>query len=343
MIKIFCDSKVYIHAPYNFATGGVELLHQLADLLRANDIDAYIIYNTTVTNPVIVDEYKKYNIKVATNIDNNHKNIEVFPEVFSNKIRTNDSTQKILWWLSVDNFFTSSVNYLSIKNWSHLTYKSICKQIIRRAYYLLRGQNLFKNNVSLESLAKYDIINCYQSEYAQYFLQANGLKFSLPLKDYINTDYTNDIDYSDRDDIILYNPKKGLKFTKQLIDLTPNIKWVPLINLNREQLVALMQRAKLYVDFGHHPGKDRLPRECVMNGCCIAVGDLGAANFFGDVPISNRYKFEQNRVSKRDIATRLIEIVNNYESEVCEFDFYRRSIRREHAEFIDQALMLFGK
>ena len=37
------------------------------------------------------------------------------------------------------------------------------------------------------------------------------------------------------------------------------------------------------VDLGHHPGKDRLPREAALAGCVTVVGRAGAAVFADEV------------------------------------------------------------
>ena len=46
-----------------------------------------------------------------------------------------------------------------------------------------------------------------------------------------------------------------------------------------EQVVDLMSESKVYIDFGNHPGKDRIPREAVINGCCVITGVRGSARF----------------------------------------------------------------
>lgn len=33
-------------------------------------------------------------------------------------------------------------------------------------------------------------------------------------------------------------------------------------------MILTMRKAKVYIDFGFHPGKDRIPREAVMCGAC---------------------------------------------------------------------------
>jgi len=41
-------NKIYVVAPFNYSTGGVELLHQLVDYLRNRGQDAYIVYEVDV-------------------------------------------------------------------------------------------------------------------------------------------------------------------------------------------------------------------------------------------------------------------------------------------------------
>ena len=35
---------------------------------------------------------------------------------------------------------------------------------------------------------------------------------------------------------------------------------------------------QVYIDFGHHPGQDRLPREAVQCGCVVITGTRGSGN-----------------------------------------------------------------
>ena len=80
--------------------------------------------------------------------------------------------------------------------------------------------------------------------------------------------------------------------------LANDINWVPLQNMTRSELVNVMRVAKVFVDFGYHPGKDRLPRECAANGCCVITGMRGSANYFEDVPIPSKYKFDEKHANK---------------------------------------------
>lgn len=119
MIKLYTDSKIYIHCPAGVVTGGAELLHQLGHELNILNIPAYIVYFGNKEHSLPHD-YKCYNIKLSENIDDNPHNIEIFYEGIFDKIRQYKNTQKFLWWLSVDHFYIFSYNFLSIKDlWSY--------------------------------------------------------------------------------------------------------------------------------------------------------------------------------------------------------------------------------
>ncbi len=40
-----------------------------------------------------------------------------------------------------------------------------------------------------------------------------------------------------------------------------------------------MRKAKLYIDFGYHPGKERMPREACLLDCCLIIGKDGSAKY----------------------------------------------------------------
>ncbi len=66
----------------------------------------------------------------------------------------------------------------------------------------------------------------------------------------------------------------------------PGWTFVPLENMSKQEVRALMQQSRYYIDFGHHPGKDRLPREAAASGCVVLTLRAGAAQFFDDVPLA---------------------------------------------------------
>ena len=234
----------------------------------------------------------------------------------------------------MDNLFSSGRRFLAVRDIARFYWKDACKIFVDRLYHkLLVRDNKYGKIISIKGLSKLDVTNAYQSEYAQYYLLNNGFKEIFPLKDFINTEHIGKFSVKNRENIVLYNPKKGFDFTKKLIKYSPNIKWVPIVNMTRQQVIELMNKAKVYVDFGFHPGKDRLPRECAMNGLCVITGNRGSARYFEDVWIENKYKFDEKKASRHEIIDRIKETMINYESCVTDFSLYRYRISLEKEEF----------
>jgi hypothetical protein len=329
MITVHENSKIYIFCPAKRVTGGTELAHQLVDYLIRKRKNAFIVYyeNNKIVEQKIPNEFQNYNINICININDNEENIIVLPEVLFIISKKYKNTQFIFWWMSVDNFFSKSpfFNYAFFFN----LYESI-KLIYTR---ILNNENIL-TGFSLQNLKKIknNNLHVYQSTYAKYFLLKNGFVDILPLSDYINSEFSISLDPKKiKENIILYNRAKGFRFTKKIIKKLPEYTFIPLVNLTRPQLADLFSKSKLYIDFGNHPGKDRMPREAVMYNCCVIVGKDGSAKFFEDVPIFKKYKIRKNKLEQ--ITQVINNCINNYDDVIIDFDFYKRKILTEKRNF----------
>jgi hypothetical protein len=290
MIEIYKNTKIFVACPANVSTGGPELLHQLAYHLRKDlSIDAYMYYynfdENKFKNPVH-REYEKYDNPFVTKlneVEDIEKNIIRVPEIQEgiNLPQLFKNIRKGVWFLSVDNYYLSKVYekilFLDFNKLDLLSNK-IEKLAIKFPY----------EKAPLLKLADFYL---FQSYYAiDHF---KNLEHKYYLSDYLNKDFLKiETDLSNKEDIVAFNPKKGYNFTKKIIESNKDIKFIPLINMSREEVIKTLQKAKVYIDFGNHPGKDRLPREAAVLGCCVITGTRGSAAFFEDVPIPNEYKFE---------------------------------------------------
>jgi hypothetical protein len=340
MLNISNHTKIFVYCPANHVTGGAELLHQLVDKLNNYALNAYIVYSNI--DAKIPLEYSAYNIKTTDQIIDNEHNIVVIYEGILQKAFCIEKAQIVLWWLSVDNFYYCSTNFLSLRD--YFTWKPSYGfyMLLRRVAILaIKQRNIF-NTKSLQDIKKLDAVNCYQSEYAQNFLLNNGFVRLAPLTDYINSDFSSSNSTSKRENIVLYNPKKGYQFTKQIIKATPDITWKPLIGMSRSELINTFQSSKLYLDFGYHPGKDRIPREAAINGCCVITGLQGSARFFEDVAIPNYFKIDEQHTPISSIVARINDIFLNFEKYTIDFDYYRSKIKREETEFDYQIRNIFN-
>lgn len=90
---------------------------------------------------------------------------------------------------------------------------------------------------------------------------------------------------------VAVNPAKDAGMLRPFLNLG-RFQVVELRGMNRVQLSEALHSSKVYIDFGLHPGRDRLPREAALAGCAVMSTYFGAATYWEDMPLANWYKFE---------------------------------------------------
>jgi hypothetical protein len=176
-----------------------------------------------------------------------------------------------------------------------------------------------------------DIIHFYQSEYAKNFLIKNGAVNIHPIHDYIEG-----VEYDDtvKERIVCYNPAKGREATEYIIKTCPSVTFVPLVNMTKEQMTDVLKKSMIYIDFGHHPGRDRIPREAALLHNIILTSRIGSAEFYEDIPISDDYKYHSLSSSIREDITCCLD---NYYEKINDFEFYRTQIQNQKAIMREEA------
>lgn len=340
------DTIIYIASPA-IASGGPELLHQLCHTLINLGFDARMYYfDTNILSPKPT-EYNGYQTRTTFKIDDNSSNILIVPEVNTDFLQKFQYVQKIIWWLSIDNYYAIK---LSQKTWTKLIgyFNKVAK--IFKISHLLASPSLthFIKTDFLKSMKGNRVdYHLVQSHYAFKHLLSRGVNKELIsyLSDFINSDYTTlkrDHTLSARKNTILYNPKKGLEFTKKLIEYSPELEWIPLINMSRNELIELFLISKVYIDFGNHPGKDRFPREAAICGCCIITGKKGAAENDIDIPIPEDYKFHDDEKAFKQIISKIKFCLYNFSDASTDFDSYRTYISTEKETFEKNVKQIFS-
>jgi hypothetical protein len=324
MKKINKESVIYVACPANISTGGPELLHQLCNELRFLGLNAFMFYyNRSPKCSPVPNQYLEYQNPYVDNINDIKGNLIIVPEKKTNLLNNFNSIQKIIWWLSVDNY------YKCIKKDTTISYnfkKFFSAFIPNKSGHFVFWKRPLK-----------PIIHFVQSEYARKHLTELNVesKNIFYLSDYINMAYTSNLNASNifKSDIVLYSPKKGYEFAKRVIEFSSDIEYVPLENLNREQMVDLFKKSKVYIDFGNHPGKDRIPREAALADLCIITNKRGSAYFQSDVSIPEEYKFENYEESITQIINLIKDCLHNYDLHKPNFREYKEKILREHDQF----------
>jgi len=323
---------IYIMCPANYATGGPEALHQLAHELIQQNHETYMYYvhyNQDKKNSPIHPFYKKYNIPYVFEIENDKKNILLFPETFCTYLWDSRYTniQKIVWWLSVTNFF---ISLEKIKK--RYSKKNILK-------YLLCNYPI----PTLKKVKNSDARHIAHSYFSLDFLQKNKFNVMGQISDYMNESFLEGNNYSKfKENIILYNPVKNGVFLEKIKLETTQYKWIAIQNMTPEEVSEVMRKAKLYIDFGYHPGKERMPREACLLDCCLIIGKDGSAKYKEDMPIKDEYHFDKNEKLYPKIIAKVIDCIENYPINILNFRPYKEVLLKEKIDFIKAVKKVFS-
>lgn len=331
MIPVKDDATICVLCPAYKATGGPELLHQLVYTLNKQNTKAVICYygiDKTSSESPRNSQYDKY-CNTYISFDDLHdesNQIIVFPEIFIDHLDKFKKSTKVVWWLSVDNYLKNySIPYIIKK---HL-YRRL-RHVWRLTYPAWRARKKIDYNLA-------------QSWYAVDYLKKHRFNNIEYLSDYVNEQYVipDEEISSNRSNIVLYNPRKGFEFTKKIIEYMPDVTWVPLQNLTRDEVRTLLEKAKVYIDFGNHPGKDRFPREAAISGCCVITNRQGSAGYDKDVPLAPQYKFNNKESEIPQIVETIKNCLIHYEDHIHDFAEYRSMIRTEKGVFEDDTNRIF--
>ena len=320
---------VYVLCPANTLTAGPEALHQLVAKLNELGQPAAIVYTPTHKQHTTPSAYKKYAVPISRYVDCKDDLI-IFPEIMPVAALRVKNAQAAIWWMSVNNYTCERYeNYWRdqfryFKNW------------------IKRKRPLF----GIKTLKH--LLHFAQSYYAEDFLKKFNISSQLlsdPIPEYTRLEYLTSLaphlNKKNRNNIIFYNPKKGMKIIKKLMRLYPKLIFKPLIGLDRAALAETFLSGKIYIDFGHHPGKDRLPREAAIHGCCVITNLYGSAANAHDVPIPDEYKFNIRSDFYVSCKKLIEDIFFNFLEHQKAFEAYRHAISQEAINFDQQVLKNF--
>lgn len=281
--------EIQILIPGGGFYGGIESLHQLAHLINKIKYPVSVVYvpkyqNFSKTNFILNKNLKNYKIRIKNKIIDNKNVLVIVPETFTGYLSKIYNAKKCIYWLSIDNYLFKKKKDASILN----IFINFISSIKFLSKYL--SLDLYLPQLTYDRIKRDKIFNLCQSRYAFDYLKKNNMKNLNMIIDYIPI--RNFKKYKKKIDIIL-NSNKGYQFNelfKKQYNNILNIQYLK--NLNLVQTQKVIAKSKLFIDFGNHPGRDRIPRETVIQKTNLFVMNRGSANYYQDVPISKYYKFD---------------------------------------------------
>lgn len=349
---------IYI-VTFNMQTGGPETAHQVGRELVSLGEDVSMFYLSAKKGISLTGgantpaAYQKYEVPVANTIIDAPGNTVIIPETAVQLIHKIKYARIAVMWLSLGNYLKVAEQYMDRDRYAdqvlkrHGLPKILKPAVMLRSYRYVDRYGFgydFGNN-------RHDI-HIYNCEYAKDFLISHGIStdYMTYVCGPISTSFSNYVlneQGNEREDIVVYNPKKGADFTNRVIDFYYEIygntaKFIPIQGMSPQEVSKLLLRAKLYIDFGDFPGPERIPREAVFMGCNIITSTYGAAGNHEDVPIDDELKFDAEEENIPAIVNMMSRMLQDYAGYFHRYDSYRQKVQRQIADFSNEIEVLQG-
>ncbi|MBU4335476.1 MAG: hypothetical protein KJ548_02795 [Actinobacteria bacterium] len=312
--------RAVVLCPAGVVTGGPEALHQLAHTAGLLGEDVEIVYLGDGDPTTVPEPYRHYDVRIGTGPLDVPDQVVIAPEIYADRLLGLQRAVPALWWLSVDWFDRHNAEHQ------------------RRYGTPLRPLDVLYHRPG--------VLHLTQSQYALDTVRARGGE-PMMLSDYLHTSLRDELAAartSTKVDAVAYNPAKGMETTARLMNLAPDLTWVPLAGMTHAELALALGQVKAYVDFGEHPGRDRIPREAALAGACVVVGRRGSAANEVDVPIPAEYKIDPATGPTADLATvaLLRDVLADYAGHASRFDAYRSWIGAQEQTFAVETQAVFA-
>jgi hypothetical protein len=292
--------RIHIVCPSDEPTVSAESLHQFGRAAATLGYDTRIAYGGDPLFGAIASAFRAYGLR-------NDQDVADEPDVFVPVAHTDVAAvehltvaRKLVWWLRLDPSAEPEVS---------------------------------------RALAVPGAVHLAQSEYARQFLAERGIEATL-VGDYIArtfVDRATALMPAAKLDTVLYNADATDSFTPQLVAASQGVlQWVPVAGLGRDDVAELMAYSKVYVDFGTHAGRTRLPREALAAGCVVVGGRRGAAGTGVDLVLPEGFQFDETEASVLSVLDRIALAVMDFDDAAAAFRDAREEVRAGEATVREQ-------
>ena len=290
--------RVLLVCPRGVKTGGPEAIHQLGEELNHQGVDARLIDPSFIGRFLgPVKEYEEYKPRWTRNFNSFKPDFVVFPETatqWPNRWNASGGTQRVVWWLSVDNAEDTGVkSLLSTRQnldpnlWDTNT-GYVGLGVKKKISNIVRAVD---RTLNFEPFGSMGSVHLTQSVYARRFLSEQLALDSTMLSDFIRRverPITSKICGEKNGlPLVVFNGAKGGDLVRQVQPFAPGVEFRPLVNMSGEEIRESLASADLYLDLGHFPGKDRLPREAALLDCPVLLAKRGSAAVKEDFPLGD--------------------------------------------------------
>lgn len=335
--------RVSVFYPRGIRTGGPEALHQLVDELRASGHDAALVPLPGFEDSDRVAAYDRYDAPEVAAPATGSRDAVVVPEVWIPPRAVLGEATHICWWLSVDNsplFMDERRREQARAGMVTSPPRSLRARVRAPARRLLAP-------VRQRRLSH--AVHVAQSVYAQQQVRERWGGPVRLLSDYTVLDGPHGgglLERLDPRDVptVAFNPAKGGVAVAEVQRMvTRPVRWLPIAGMTPEEVGTALARSSVYLDLGHLPGKDRLPREAALSGAVTLLAAIGAGGNEHDFPLPDDHRIPAGPHLAREAATALERVLDDLPRHWAAQAGFRTLLGEERATFQSEVAEIFGE
>lgn len=118
-------------------------------------------------------------------------------------------------------------------------------------------------------------------------------------------------------------------------DSHPDLNRLPIENMPQDAVHDTLLQSQIFIDFGHHPGKDRVPRETAPSGNIVFLHERGAAAYYVN-KLDRIFLFTSADISNGTLYKRVKKALGDPDTYFSAQSNYHSRIIIEREEFLTQ-------
>lgn len=356
--------QFYVATALGERTAGPEALTQLVDAIRRRGIEAYLIPMRNYRGRVNDPEYDIYDFEVRDTVPRAGNVHLVIPEVspIESRRELGRVPRERTWmgWFSVNNSPDPRARYYRPSESCCSAYPpdytplqppvpadfglgtpaggpfATEREAVRRVGGLrpARLPAAAIEDVSMRfarRLIDSDIRFFAQAYYSQGFVR-EVLHRSAP----IITDPIRVVDVPERRrerSVVLYNKAKSWALVPEVARLLPDVEFRAIEGMSFQQVAEALSTATVYLELGHLPGRDRMPREAAHFGTPVVCLARGAGYCWKDVPLPVEYRVPFREGWDEAAAEAVRRVLDDPERAASEQEGYRAWVAGERQRY----------